>query len=278
MRGGEPGARKLDHCIEMVAVAAREALEHGDQVGLVTVDGRIVSHVAAGEGLQHMLRIYRALLESTDVVDGDLTESTDDEVVELVGRYLRRQHGIDHARDGKYQIAPLVAYASRALQVEHDEGDVVAGSPEHAILRRFCRQRGIRLPYRTDTRGFAKALGLARALQTAMGTSRTPRTLVLLSDFDGVFDPEPLLKTLELVRAQRHLLSVVFPDARSLTPPPAEPGLERELHQVYALQESRRLSEVRALLGRLGVPVVTYGARDDKLETVRRAQSMRRVA
>ncbi|MDD9936943.1 MAG: DUF58 domain-containing protein [Myxococcales bacterium] len=277
MRGGAPGDRKLDHCIEMVSVAAREALERGDRVGLITVDGRVATHVAASEGLQHMTRIYRALLESTDVVDSDLTEVDDEDVVELVGRYLKRQHGLDLSRDGTFELSALVQHAERALQADRDEGEVVAGSPQHATLRRFCRKRGIPLPYRAETRAFAKAEGLARALQTAAGNTRAPRTILLLSDFDGVFDPAPLLKTLALLRARRHLLSCVFPDARSLTPPAAS-GLRNDLHRVYSLQESRRLAEVRALFGRLGVPVVAYGARDDKLDTIRRAQTARRVA
>ena len=49
--------------------------------------------------------------------------------------------------------------------------------------RRFCRARGIALPYRAESR--AKAEGLAQALRALTSTTRTPRTLRVLTDFDG---------------------------------------------------------------------------------------------
>ncbi|MGD8858419.1 MAG: DUF58 domain-containing protein [Myxococcales bacterium] len=279
MRGGPPGTRKLDHCIEMVALAAREALERGDRVGLITVDGRILSHVPPGEGLRHMLLIYRALLGATEVVDEDLTETDDDEVVALVGRYVRHQEGLDLSSPDApagYDLDALARHARGTLDAAAP-GEVVASSPQHALLRRYCRERGIPLAYRADTRGFAKAEGLARALRAAAGNSRIPRTMVLLSDLDGVFDPTPLLKTLRLLRARHHHLACVYPDARSLAGDP-EGGLEQDLARVYGMQDRRRLAEARALMGRLGIPVIPFGRRDDKSQVVHRAELARRVA
>ncbi|MCZ7678951.1 MAG: DUF58 domain-containing protein [Sandaracinaceae bacterium] len=39
MRGGEPGRRKIDFAVEAAAAEARRALDAGDRIGLVTVDG-----------------------------------------------------------------------------------------------------------------------------------------------------------------------------------------------------------------------------------------------
>jgi hypothetical protein len=249
-------------------------------VGVITVDGRILSHVPPRAGLRHMLHVYRALLSATEVVDEDLTETDDDEVVALVGRYVRLQEGLNYRSanaPGEYDIDALTRHATRALQGIQEPGDVMASSPHHAVLRRYCRERGIPLAYRADTRGFAKAEGLARALRAAAGNSRTPHTMVLLSDLDGVFDPAPLLKTLRLLRARRHNLCVVYPEAESLAPEP-KGELERSLGHVYGMQDRRRLGEARALLGRLGVPVIAFGARDAKVDVIHRAELARRVA
>ena len=167
MRGGAPGERKLDHCIELCALLAREALERGDRVGLLTVDGRVVAHVPDAEGLPHMLRIYEALLAATEIVDADLTEVDDDAVAAIVALHVKRQEGIDLPEDAEASLAALAAHAARALQSEPASPDVVAGTPAHALLRRFCRARGIALPYRPETRGFAKAAGLGNALRKA---------------------------------------------------------------------------------------------------------------
>src|SRR5207245_8528705 len=104
MRGGVPGERKLDHCIEVAALLARDALERGDRVGLVTVDGRVVSQVADAEGVRHMLRIYDALLHATEIVDADLTHADDAAVTAIVGLYLRQQEGIELFASGSWDL------------------------------------------------------------------------------------------------------------------------------------------------------------------------------
>ena len=261
MRGGAPGRRKLDFVIEAAAAEARRALASGDRVGLVTVDGRILAHVAPGEGAAHMIRVYDALLGATEVVDHDLTDVDDEELVVLVARYLRHQDGIDFAspqRAGGWDLGGLVAHASRALEGEQAKeaarGEVLAPSPVSVLLRRFCRARGIPLPYRPDPRDGAKAPGLATALREAAGRTRVPRTLVVMTDFDGIGDPEPLVAAVKLLRAHGHALVFVAPDARHFADAPAR-AVERDLALTYGRGEERRLREARALFGKLGAPV-----------------------
>ena len=260
-KGGSGDANAAAAAAEAAAAEARRALASGDRVGLVTVDGRILAHVAPGEGAAHMIRVYDALLGATEVVDHDLTDVDDEELVVLVARYLRHQDGIDFAspqRAGGWDLGGLVAHASRALEGEQAKeaarGEVLAPSPVSVLLRRFCRARGIPLPYRPDPRDGAKAPGLATALREAAGRTRVPRTLVVMTDFDGIGDPEPLVAAVKLLRAHGHALVFVAPDARHFADAPAR-AVERDLALTYGRGEERRLREARALFGKLGAPV-----------------------
>ena len=268
MRGGEPGERKLDHGIELCARLARDALERGDRVGLCTTDGRLLSHVPDDDGLRHMLRIYDALLDATEVVDADLTEIDDEGVVALVAHHVRRQDGLDVMTPAGVDLPLLLSHVERVLQSEPSRPPPLASSPEHATLRRFCRARGLSLPYRTETRAFAKGPGLARALSQAAGHTRTPRTLIVISDLEGVLDLEPLTRTLRVLRARQHQPMFVLPDAEQLART-AGSELERDLLRAFALLERQRLASVRASLGRLGIPVRVLGLRDDGAPSLR---------
>jgi uncharacterized protein (DUF58 family) len=277
MRGGAPGDRKLDHCIELCALLARQALERGDRVGLITVDGRILAHVPDAEGLSHMLRIYEALLAATEVVSDDLTEIDDDAVVAMVGAHIKRQEGVDLSAGAGWDLERMGAHVARALQNEPDHGDVIASTPEQVLLRRFCRARGLVLPYRSETRGEKKALGLADALQRAAGATLSPRSLCVISDFDGVLGRDPIKRVLRLLKARHHDVAFVVPDAESFAPPPAD-DVTRALHRAYGLDEQTRFADVKADLGKLGVPVLGFDRRQGAAAILRRAAALRRVA
>ena len=277
MRGGVPGERCLDHCIELSAMLARQALERGDRVGLIAVDGREVVRVDDAEGSRQMLRIYDALLAVTEVVDADLVAIDDDGVAAIVGRYIKQQEGLEFAIGDGWDLAALAAHAARALQSEPERQRVVASTPEHALLRRYCRVRGLVLRYRADTRGFGKAAGIAQALRAAVGTTRTPRSVIVLTDFDGSFDMASLLQAAKLLRARQHSVTFVAPNADSLMPDPSS-DLETNLRRVYAMQERRRLEEARIALGTVGAAVLHYSLRDGSSSMLRRVGASRRVA
>jgi len=277
MRGGDPGRRKLDFAMELATVEARRGLDHGDRVGLITVDGRVLANVQPADGMRHMIALYDALLAATEVVDLDLTDTDDDEVLRLVGHYLQQQDGVDFSTPDGWQKPEMVAHASRALINEPPPRPaIVAGDPGAAMLRRFCRQRGIPLRYRADTRADAKGVGLARALRLAGGDTRMPRSITVVTDFDGVLQLEVLRKPLMLLKQLRHDVLFVFPDAAPIVA--TSVGVDRELIRVYRMHEERRAREARSFLGKLGIPMVLASAAVSPATAVTRARSVRNVA
>jgi uncharacterized protein (DUF58 family) len=264
MRGGALGDRKLDYGIELAASLARDALARGDRAGVLTVDGRVVGHVPARDGLSHMARLHEVLLGATEIIDPDLTEADDEEVIALVARYVRHQDGVDVRTATGFDVDALVRQAQSALAGEHEPHSAtkpaIPSDPRVQVLRRFCRARGIDLRYRAETRGLAKAPGLAQTLRTAAGDSRVPRSIVAITDFDGISDTTGLEATVRMLRTRQHALSFVVPQAQSLLPAPSS-RLVRDLHLVYGLGESRRARQMQALLYKLGVPLVVSARR-----------------
>ncbi|MFW6050007.1 MAG: DUF58 domain-containing protein [Myxococcota bacterium] len=255
MRAGPPGRRKLDFAIEAAAAEARRVLHEGDRVGVITVDGRVLGRAPPRDGPTQLPRIYDALLAATEVVDADLTDVDDREVAAIVGKYVRRQDGVDYGRHGDWDVPGLLAHVSQSLRNETVPHPVQAGDPAFAPFRQFCLVRGIPLPYRPDPREGTKAPGLAQALRA---TSASPARTTVITDFDGVDSPEPLLSTVKLLRSHGHRIAFVVPEAGALAPPPATP-LERNLAVVYGRSEQRRLREVRTRFRSAGIPVVPAG-------------------
>jgi hypothetical protein len=268
MRGGTPGDRKLDYGIELAAALLRSALERGDQAGVITADGRVVGHAPAREGLVHMATLDEVLLAATEVIDADLTEPDDDEVTALVARYVRHQDGVDFRAGTGFDLDGLARHVQTTLASEHELRLLakVSGQPEPQhdprvlALRRFCRARGIELRYRPESHGLGKAQGLAHALRTAAGGSRVPRTILVVTDFDGVSDPALLESTLRMLRTRQHAVSFLVPDAPSLLPRP-DSRLVADLQLVYGLSETRRIADMRSFLYKLGVPLAVSSRR-----------------
>jgi uncharacterized protein (DUF58 family) len=267
MRGGEPGRRKLDHAIEAVAAEARRTLGSGDRFGLVTVDGRVLANVAPRDGAAHVLRVFDALLAATEVVDQDLTDVDDDEVCAIVGRYVRQQDGVDFSvapsgrpGSGAWNVSMLVRHVSKALAAEEVKDEpVIASSPATAMLRRFCRVRGIPLPYRPDPRDGSKGPGIAASLRELAQKSFGPMSIVVITDLDGLGDPAPVIAAVKLLRLHGHELTFVVPDGPSFVAAPRAP-LEKDLFEVYARGERRRAEEMRALLAPIGVSLAVATA------------------
>jgi len=275
MRGGSVGERKLDYAIELAAALLREALERGDQAGLITMDGRVVGHVPPRDGLPHMARLDEALLGATEIVDADLTEPDDREVAGLVARYVRHQDGREFRSAQGVDMDGLVKHVRAMLpamlpnEASSFELDPAASSqdPDAAqralhmqVLRRFCQARGIELRYRSQPRSATKLQGLVQALRAAAGQSRMPRNIAVITDFDGITDPKALEATLRMLKARHHAVSFVVPDAQSLLPRPAS-RLVADLQFVFGLSESRHTAEMRSFLSRLGVQVAVSARR-----------------
>lgn len=267
MRGGVLGARKLDHAIEAIAAHARRGLAAGDQVGLLTVDGRILSHVPAHDGNPQLLRIFDALLAATEVVDEDLTDADELDVIGVVGRYLRQQDGIDFVLTrSEWNVPLMLRHVQKVLaQADTAEGAktpaVVASTPASALLRRFCKARGIPLPYRADPRDGAKAPGLAAALREIGARTKGPASIGIITDLDGIGDPTPLVSAVKLLAMRGHSLTMFVPDAPSFAPAP-KTSAERIVFDVYARGERRRVADMKTVLGALGARVLSVRASD----------------
>ncbi len=278
MRGGTPGERKLDFALELCVAHGRVWLDRGDRVGLITVDGRILAHVQPGDGAAHLIRIYDALLASTEVVDADLTTLDDHEVATLVARYVRQQDGVDfaHGRRGTFDTAELAHYLRTLAPAK--SGDLpVAPTQAGAVFRRFCRERGIELPHRAGPPGGDKSHCLANSLQKAAGNTRVPRSIMLMTDLDGIVDYAPLLAAVRLLTRRGHTLHVMVPHAEALVPA-AQSELEGDLRAIYGRAEKRRFREATEKLAPLGVTLSLVAPDQLALAAGRKRPESARVA
>jgi len=281
MRAGAPGTRMLDHALEIAALAARSAVERGERVGLIAFDGRTLTEVPPGEGLPHMIRLYDALLQLTELVDEDCTEVSDAEIIQRVSRYLRLQEALDLPQQGAAGLEPVLRQARRALQAEAHAHEVQASTPELALLRRFCRLRGIGLGYRAERSEAERTAAFVQALLSVGGGTRMPRTLLVMSDLEGVALDPRLARPLRLLRAHHHALRFLVPDATSYAAQPdarQAAGLAGDLHQVFGMQAERRLGEARRWLGRQGFPVLVIHASDAPAHVVGKSELGQRAA
>ncbi|MGE0787095.1 MAG: DUF58 domain-containing protein [Sandaracinaceae bacterium] len=279
MRGGEPGRRKLDFAVEAAASEARRTLDAGDRIGIVTVDGRLLSHLLPDDGRPQLLRAFETLLHAIEAVDDDLTDIDDDEVAAVVGRYVRQQDGVDFSRGATaWNVPMLVRHVEAALAETEDKVPIRASTDAGVTLRRFCRVRGIPLPYRPDPRDALKGPGLAQALREAGGRSRTPMSIVMITDFDGVGSMDELEAAVRLLRLHGHGVSFIVPDAISFSDPRLSVRAP-DVFLVYSRTEERRFREASEKLTRLGAAVIRAGAGDNPAIVVARAQrAMRRKA
>ncbi|MBX3248879.1 MAG: DUF58 domain-containing protein [Myxococcales bacterium] len=283
MRGGVPGRRKLDFALEAAAAAARGALAEGDRVGLLGVDTRVVAQLAPGEGRAHELRVYEALLAMTELVDEDLTDIDEDGLCERVGRYVRQQDGLDFRRRGVFDVPGLVAHCraaldrAAALTPGHGAREVRAGTSTGRVLRAFCRERGLALPHQIEPSDRAKSGALAQALRTSGGASREPGAILVITDFDGVVDLEPVVASLRLALSHGNRVAFLLPDGRAFAPPP-ESDAEATLARIYGRAEARRLDDARRTLVRLGATAWVVGEGMPAAVAVERAENPRRAA
>jgi uncharacterized protein (DUF58 family) len=304
MRGGPPGATKLDWAIETATALARAALEGGDRVGLTTFDSRVYGRIKPGEGRPHFLRIVDKLLETKNVVEADLTELTDGELVAVAARYLMHQEGVDlrlprppasndpaWARiaagpSGElYDLAALAELVGGLLRGRGLRGAAAplprvgdgGRRPELERLRAFCRARGIELPYRQSLDPGVRAAGLSEALRRVAGAERS-QLVVLITDLEGVLDdPAVCRRALTLLARRHHHPFVIAPFGPDFSAPPSSDAGRRVVH-VLAVEERRRLGHARRELERLGIPVIVAGPGDSADALVRRFLRVRKVA
>lgn len=288
MRAGEVGRTKLDYAVEAAAAFARLAVEQNDRVGYVSFDERILQQLGPHEGRPHFLRVLDALVAVRSLVDEDLTEFGTGEIVAAVADYVRHQEGLDfrvrtgHAVEHVHDLTGLVSHCERALA--RDPGpapDVRAEGHDAVVLRRFCRARGLALPYREEPRPGGKARGLVDSLRAVGGRGAAGggpvSTILIVSDLeaiDGGADWSAILSTMRLLKARRHRLLVIVPFAPLFAE--AAPGpIGKEVHALFARDEARRMDAIEARLRAIAVPVFRVSPREVPALVFTRAEARR---
>ncbi len=309
MRNRNAGQDALNYAIGLVSSLARVSLDSGDRVGALTFDSRIYSQIAVGEGRHHYLKIVDRLIETNSIVDEDLTDFTNSELVAAVASYLSHQESVDlriyntpgmdspewaHIHAGpKGQLYDLRALDRVIVALLKSMGRQGTGShaaaplswwdkvhvgkdtpPIMARLRLFARLRGLELPYRRDYEFGRRAKGLSLALQKIASGPRADSTLII-SDMSGLLeDPETCMKDLARTRrGGRQVLAIVPTSADLFDPKASRPA--RLVAEIVEREESMRLAQVKRLLIRSGVPMVTLGPNDGVATAMQRMARVR---
>ena len=269
MRWGPPGATRLDRAIDICFHLARTVVARRDRFGLVTFDRDVFGFTRAGAGHAIPRLVVEHLLELNAVVHEDFTDIDHADLVARVAEFLAVQEHVDLS-------LPDVSGLGSAQTIAYDEGAVLewvaeavaagprrsgpsplsepAGDPRYAALRRFCRLKGIDLPYRTDAIPAPKEKGIARAVQKVIEDKSGPHALVLISDLAGVASPAGLVSALRLAQAHRHRVTVL----RAEAPLPGrmpEGSLEDRLSALLAEDRASLESDLATQLRSAGVPV-----------------------
>lgn len=265
MRAGEHGRRKLDYGVEAASAFARLATERNDRVGLVAFDTRVLAEVEPGEGHAHFLRVQELLVGLFDPVDEDLTDLTDGELVEAVVAHLRHQEGftLPATREGPYPVdlSALAERAGAAAGPPRRRDRPPARDPRLAELRRYCRERGVPIPYRSDSGFGAKAAGLSAAIEAAAKFRGWVHSLLVVSDLESLGSWEGIDRAFRRLGAGRKPTLVVVPFAPLFVAPTASPQ-EKRVRTLLTLEEHRRLGDARRRLARHGARVVVASPED----------------
>lgn len=255
MRPGEPGGRKLDYGVEAASAFARLALGRNDRVGLIAFDTRIVVHITPGEGRTHWLRVTDKLIGLFDRVDEDLTDLTDVELVEAVAAHMRQQEGtsLPRMRGGTwpFDVDFMVKHIRRILGKPNPADRELAGSTQMAELRRYCRERGLPVPYRGGSSFGEKARGLQEALAVLGKSRRSVHSLLLISDLEGLPNWKEVERGLRLAKSKTKPLLVIVPFAPHFARSATEP-LGDQVRRLLELEERRRLQVARRSFSRYG--------------------------
>lgn len=279
MRAGPLGQRKLDYAVEAASAFARLAIQRNDRVGLVVFDTRIVARVSPGEGRAHLLRISDALIGLFDPVDEDLTDLTDAELVEAVASHLRQQEGfaLDRISGGAwpYDVDAMVRKIGHILGKPRKVDRELAANAHMAELRRYCRARGLPIPYRGGAAFGEKTNGLCAAME-GLGLGRQyVHSLLLISDFEGLQSWERIERALRRLGAPRRPMLAIAPFAPHFARPLSEP-LAEEVRDLLELEEARRLEMTRRRLSRYRAHLIVAAPEDMPALLYARAAAARR--
>jgi uncharacterized protein (DUF58 family) len=278
MRSGPLGQRKLDYAVEAASAFARLAIERNDRVGLVAFDTRLVARIPPAEGRAQLLRISDALVGLFSVVDEDLTDLTDAELVEAVAAHLRQQEGFDLRRTPgaawPYDVDAMVRKIRHLLGPPRKADRELATNEHMAELRRYCRARGLPIPYRGGASFGEKAQGLCAAFEQLGQGRQHIHSILLISDFEGFQSWERIERALKKLGAPRRPMLAIAPFAPSFARPVSEP-LAEEVRALLELEETRRLQVTRRRLSRFGARLIVAAPEDMPALLYTRAAAIR---
>jgi hypothetical protein len=225
---------------------------------MVAFDTRVTAHVEPGEGRAHFLRVMAELVGLFDPVDEDLTDLTDAELVEAVAAHMRHQEGVSlrRATEGSLPyVEALAAEAKRVLGNPRPRDRELAQDPALAELRRYCRERGVPVPYRSDAGFGEKAEGLAEALEKVRRSRARVHSLLLVSDLESLGQWETIERSLRRLGPGRRPLLVIVPFAPLFIAPTTDQR-DKKVRALLELEERRRLDNARRRFARHGGRII----------------------
>lgn len=133
--------------------------------------------------------------------------------------------------------------------------------PQLALLRRFCRLRGIELPFRTTWEHGRRAAGLQAAVERAVAHGR-PDLVVILSDFAGwAEDEQRTAKALARLRRAAGSVIALVPSVNAYLPATTTIHGART-RQLLLSDAAATMAADRRLLTRHGITVVEANPAD----------------
>jgi uncharacterized protein (DUF58 family) len=306
MRTGPLGKTPLDWALDSVAALAKAAVANGDRIGMVGYDTRVLVDLKPDTGHHHYLQVVDRLLDARSACDADLTDVTAGELVALVARYLAHQEAIDvrvkvapplddpkwstiqAGPDGQlYDVAATGRLCKRLIEVMlgRDGNDkrlklgppIVEDDPQLAVLRQFCRMRGIELPYRTAWDHARRTAGFAAAVERAVFTGR-PDVAVVVGELVGLAEDEPrAIRAIARLRRSAGSVVVLSPAPEAFLPAVASAHGQRA--RALMIRDHRNASAAgRKLLLRHGVTVLEASPGDALDRLLSRARAPFRAA
>lgn len=295
--GGAPGKiSRMEHLLRLVMGSAEYIVSSGNRAGLITFDEKVYGHLKPKETRAHLGRILQHLTGVRHVMDEDLTEFSDQEIAEVLARYLMVQERLDFRKKlvhnkvkgvGQgmdywsfsrdlievdqtiYDMEMLEQWVEASLDDEEDLWDdpcLHAGVPNYSelsSLRRFCHLRGIEVPYKVESRLGQKERGLVQCLEEVAQQARDAHTVLVFSDLSSIANTEPLLRSLRWLQSRRHRVVFVAPFT------PAYSGVEKgksarseALHGLLTLAESDERAQTIKAIKSVGAPVISVGPED----------------
>ncbi len=281
MRQGPQGGTSLDWALETAAGLAHEATQRGDRVGLIGFDARPVFEAPIDTGHHHYLKIVDRLLEANCIVDDDLTDVTAGELVGQVARYLAHQEAIDvrvpagpaiddprwnsivAGADGQlYDIAVTGKITNRlvdAVLTRDKQGSLrrMLGNCHDAdkqlvALRKFCRLRGIELPYRAHWEHGRRSIGLADTVGRIEGRVDIVYLLTDLAGFDE--DTDALRRAIGKLRKRGTSVVALVP-ALTQRLPSGESEHGRRIRALLVADWQQQRAAAKRVLQGLGVRI-----------------------